>query len=690
MKIIFNKSGRIITLAIYLIIGVLAALFINKATINYDMKEYLPSSSNTKQSLEVMADEFGENSMIQIMTNNLNIANAQTFVNEISDLETIKSVVWLGTLTDITVPVENIPNEIKNEMYKNGKLLFTIEFNKDDYSLDVGEDIKTIQNLLKEKKIEASFRGTPITNISSREKVESEMIWIFIVAVPFAVLILFLAAQSWFEPVLVLATMGVAILINMGTNVLLPNVSYITIAIASVLQMAMSLDFSLFLIHRYYEERETGKDVKTSIIDSTKAAFSSITASALTTIFGFLALTIMQYKIGFDIGVSLAKAILVSYIVTLTFLPVLITFTDKIIFKLKRKREKAKFSRINKFLFKFKMPLTILIVLIGGAAFYFQTNVSYLYGDGVIEDDTDVVYNDEIKITEDFGVFQPVLILYNNNDKQKAIILTEKLNLIAEVTQIQSLVTSVDPTIPENIIPVEALEQFKGENYSRIIVYLDLLEENERMFEVSDEIKLLTKETLGEDAYFIGLPIAIDEIKASVNADGIWVQLLSAFLIALVIGIVFRNPTTPIILVLLIQISIWINMSVTFFLGNKLVYIGYLVVSSLQLGATIDYAVLLTSRYVEFRKEHDKEKAITMAMQKAFGTIITSSLVLSAAGFVVMLISKLFIVKEIGALIGRGALLSGLLVLFILPALLVTFDKIILKTTIGGKKNEKT
>ena len=246
MKIIFNKSGRIITLAIYLIIGVLAALFINKATINYDMKEYLPSSSNTKQSLEVMADEFGENSMIQIMTNNLNIANAQTFVNEISDLETIKSVVWLGTLTDITVPVENIPIEIKNEMYKNGKLLFTIEFNKDDYSLDVGEDIKTIQNLLKEKKIEASFRGTPITNISSREKVESEMIWIFIVAVPFAVLILFLAAQSWFEPVLVLATMGVAILINMGTNVLLPNVSYITIAIASVLQMAMSLDFSLF------------------------------------------------------------------------------------------------------------------------------------------------------------------------------------------------------------------------------------------------------------------------------------------------------------------------------------------------------------------------------------------------------------------------------------------------------------
>ena len=348
--------------------------------------------------------------------------------------------------------------------------------------------------------------------------------------------------------------------------------------------------------------------------------------------------------------------------------------------------KKLNFLVLINFYFKFKMPLTILIVLIGGAAFYFQTNVSYLYGDGVIEDDTDVVYNDEIKITEDFGVFQPVLILYNNNDKQKAIILTEKLNLIAEVTQIQSLVTSVDPTIPENIIPVEALEQFKGENYSRIIVYLDLLEENERMFEVSDEIKLLTKETLGEDAYFIGLPIAIDEIKASVNADGIWVQLLSAFLIALVIGIVFRNPTTPIILVLLIQISIWINMSVTFFLGNKLVYIGYLVVSSLQLGATIDYAVLLTSRYVEFRKEHDKEKAITMAMQKAFGTIITSSLVLSAAGFVVMLISKLFIFKEIGALIGRGALLSGLLVLFILPAILVTFDKIILKTTIGGKK----
>lgn len=691
MDKLFKKRNRIIILIIYLSLSIILGGLITVTKVNYDMKKYLPSSSNTKKSFEVMEAEFGQTSMIQVMTDNLDLTKGNSFANEISNLESVKSVIWLGTMTDITIPIENINNEIKEEFYKDGKLIFTIEFNKDEYSLEVGADITKIRQTLVRFNTDGFFRGEPINNISNREKVENEMIWIFVVAVPIAILILFLAAKSWIEPVVVLINLSVAILFNMGTNFVLGEISYITIAIASVLQMAMSLDFSLFLIHRYYEERDLGKDKIEAITDSTKAAFGSISASAMTTIFGFLALTIMQYKIGFDIGVSLAKAILLSYITTFTLLPILILWFDKLLFKTRRKDRDISFRKTNNFLQRFKIPVLVFILTIGGLSLYMQSKTNYIYGDGVIKDENDVVYTDEVAITNTFGSFQPVIILYNNNDKSKAIALSNELLDIAEVRQIQSLVTSVPPEIPEIIVPPEALEQFKGPNYSRMIVYLDILEESERMYELSDQIKRLSSIYLNDDTYVLGLPIAIDEIRESVNYDGIWIQLISAIVIALIIGIVFKNPIIPIILVLLIEISIWINISITGLIGTSLVYIGYLVVSSLQLGATIDYAVLLTSRYQEERKYLNKKEAIGKALQLAVPTIITSSLVLSAAGFVVLFVSKLGIVQEIGFLIGRGALLSGVLVIFILPVLLTTFDKAINKTMIKWRfrKNEK-
>ncbi len=682
MKKLLGKKTRMIVLIVILAITVLSIGLSPLVKINYDMREYLPETSVTSEALKKMEEEFGQTSMIQVMTTNLGIEEVAPILNEINKINNVKSVMWLGSVADITVPIENIDRDLLAGFYNDGDLLFIIEFNEDDYSLEVGESLGKIETILGNRNINFHLRGPAIQNKSSRDKLNKEMVWILLITVPLAIVILFLASVSWFEPVIVLINLAVAIVINLGTNYMLPSVSYITMAISSVLQLAMSLDYSLFLIHRYYEERENGLEPKEAAIKSTKDAFSSITASAITTIFGFLALVVMKYKIGMDIGVSLAKAIVVSFVITLVLLPILLITFDKVLLKLKHKKFNFKLDRLNNFFCRFKIPIFIVIVAIGGISFWIQTKANYAYGDAVLRDPKDEVVRDENAIEDSFGAFQPIVIMYKHEDRSEAIVLANKLMAIDNVTQIQSLVTSIDPSLPEDILPVEALVQFKGKNYSRMIIYIDLVEENEEMYSVSEEIVNLTKNTLSSKSYVIGVPIAIGEIKTSVTSDGIFVQLLSALLIAIIIGIALKSAVLPVILVLLIEISIWINVAITSIGGGVVVYIGYLVVNSLQLGATIDYAVLLTGRYQEFRLTLEPKEAMKEAISKSVPAIITSAVVLSVAGFMEAIISRLSIVKEIGMLIGRGALLSGILVIFVLPALLLLFDKTIQKTLI--------
>lgn len=682
MKKLLGKKTRMIVLIVILAITVLSIGLSPLVKINYDMREYLPETSVTSEALKKMEEEFGQTSMIQVMTTNLGIEEVAPILNEINKINNVKSVMWLGSVADITVPIENIDRDLLAGFYNDGDLLFIIEFNEDDYSLEVGESLGKIETILGNRNINFHLRGPAIQNKSSRDKLNKEMVWILLITVPLAIVILFLASVSWFEPVIVLINLAVAIVINLGTNYMLPSVSYITMAISSVLQLAMSLDYSLFLIHRYYEERENGLEPKEAAIKSTKDAFSSITASALTTLFGFLALVVMKYKIGMDIGVSLAKAIVVSFVITLVLLPILLITFDKVLLKLKHKKFNFKLDRLNNFFCRFKIPIFIVIVAIGGISFWIQTKANYAYGDAVLRDPKDEVVRDENAIEDSFGAFQPIVIMYKHEDRSEAIVLANKLMAIDNVTQIQSLVTSIDPSLPEDILPVEALVQFKGKNYSRMIIYIDLVEENEEMYSVSEEIVNLTKNTLSSKSYVIGVPIAIGEIKTSVTSDGIFVQLLSALLIAIIIGIALKSAVLPVILVLLIEISIWINVAITSIGGGVVVYIGYLVVNSLQLGATIDYAVLLTGRYQEFRLTLEPKEAMKEAISKSVPAIITSAVVLSVAGFMEAIISRLSIVKEIGMLIGRGALLSGILVIFVLPALLLLFDKTIQKTLI--------
>ncbi len=686
MKKLLSKKGKIITIVVFSVLLVVSIALAPLVKINYDMSSYLPKDSVTKQTLKLMKDEFGVTSNMEIMIEEDNLFQGEELQEELSNVKNVKGVTWLGSVVDITQPIESYPREMVEAFYKDGKLLYMVEFLEDEYSSKTDQAINDIKVVL--NNYDAKYRGEPIVAKGNRDLVFKEGVMIMSVVVPIAIIILFIFSTSWIEPVVILINLIVAIVINLGTNCLMPSVSFLTMAIASALQLAMSLDYSLFFIHRYMEKREEGMDVMSAVSDAMKGATGSVTASALTTIFGFLALLTMRYTLGTDIGISLSKAVFISFLTAIFLMPLLLVTFDKLLFKTKHRKLVPEFKKLGKGIQKVRWGIVAVLLIIAGTAFYFQGKTKFFYGAAGLPDPNKIETRHDNAIGEVFGFNQPVVVLYKNEQKTEAINFAEKMLTHERVRSIQSLVTTIDPEMPIEIVPEEYLVQFMGENYSRMIININLRAESEEMYEVSDFIIENAEYYFGE-AKALGVVTSLTEIKEVSIKDGVIVAIVSVLAIMLVIAIVFKSALIPVVLVLLIQTAIWVNIAVPYFQDKTLSYIGYLVVSSLQLGATIDYAVLLTSRYQEFRVDMKPKEASIMALTKSSHSIIVSSLVLAVAGFSEALLSRVEAVSEMGELIGFGALYSGIFVLFALPALLSVLDKPIQLLTYRKKEDEK-
>lgn len=686
MKKLLSKKGKIITIVVFSVLLIVSIALAPLIKINYDMSSYLPKDSVTKQTLKLMKDEFGVTSNMEIMIEEDDLFRGEELQEELSNVKNVKGVTWLGSVIDITQPIESYQREMVEAFYKDGKLLYMVEFLEDEYSLKTDKAIEDIKEVL--NAYDAKYRGEPINAKGNRDLVFKEGVTIMSVVVPIAIIILFIFSTSWIEPVVILINLIVAIVINLGTNFLMPSVSFLTMAIASALQLAMSLDYSLFFIHRYMEKREEGMDVMGAVSDAMRGAMGSVTASALTTIFGFMALLSMRYTLGTDIGLSLAKAVFISFLTAIFLMPLLLVTFDKLLFKTKHRRLVPEFKKLGVGIQKVRWGIVAVLLIIAGTAFYFQGKTKFFYGAAGLPDPNKIETRHDNAIGEVFGFNQPVVVLYKNEQKTQAIWFAEKIMTHEKVTSIQSLVTTIDPGMPIDMIPEEYLVQFMGENYSRMIININLRAESEEMYEVSDFIVENAEYYFGE-AKALGTVTSLTEIKEVSIKDGVIVAIVSVLAIMLVLAVIFKSALIPVVLVLLIQTAIWVNIAVPYFQDKTLSYIGYLVVSSLQLGATIDYAVLLTSRYQEFRVDMKPKEASIMALTKSSHSIIVSSLVLAVAGFSEALLSRVEAVSEMGELIGFGALYSGIFVLFALPALLSVLDKPIQLLTYRKKEDEK-
>ena len=682
-QIIVKKRKFILIL--FSIITVLSLFLIPAVKVNYNMSSYLPDDMPTKRAMQVLDQEFGLNGSAQVMVTGVSIPEAKEIKDKIVRVDGVKSVTWLDDLVDIRKPLEILDPQVVTNYFKDGAALYQVVFEEDDYSLRVGAALNQIRTVAG---VNTAVRGPAVAAKAVRETTSKEIFTIVAFVLPVFLLILILSTSSWFEPLLFIAVIGISVLINMGTNFIFGEISFMTQMSAAVLQFAIAMDYSIFLLHRFAEERAAGAGVEDAMRRALYKSFSAISASSLTTVAGFVALMFMRYRIGMDMGFVLAKGIIFSLVSVLLLLPAMAIIGDKLIERTHHKSYLPSFKKFGHAVVKMRYIIVALLLLIIIPAFRGQSSNHFLYGESSIAlgEGTEPAM-EEAQIKGIFGSFNPVVLLVPAGNIAKETALAGKLDNLDAVNSVQALVTIADTAIAREMLPKMVVDQFETKNYSRMIITLNTEVESEAAFSAVNQLTELANSYYGEKFILVGSSASVKDIKIVVEEDFKTVNLISILAVALILLFTFRSLLLPGILILVIEASIWINMSIPYFTNSSLNFIGYMIVSAIQLGGTIDYAILLTDRYMDNRKSLEKKEAAAKAVSDAGGSILTSAGILCSAGFLLGKISSIKGISELGTLIGRGALLSSLLVFILLPQLLVIFDKAIQWTTLKGRRS---
>lgn len=585
---------------------------------------------------------------------------------------------------------------------KSGKYcaLLQVTFNGTDYAQETMSAIDEIRDIGKESGYGIYMSGNSATTYNSIDCVNKQTLYALIAVGIVVMVILFALSTSFWEPILYLIAIGVAVVINMGSNIVLGSVSYLTSGVAGILQLALSMDYSIFLLTRYKQEKQKQVDKETAMINAIKASIRPISASSLTTVASFVAIMFMSYSIGLDMGIVFAKGVILSLLSVFMLLPGLAIYTDKLIVKTTHKSVKLTLYKYTGALMKVRYVVPVLALAVIVAGFVGQSYLKFGYGDtATFGSEGSLIYEDKSHIESVFGRQNQLAVILKKSSGDKVITgangtitveqaITEDLAKKDFVLTAQS-VSVIKASGMQAILPDKFLAQFDADGeYTRIVTYIDLDEEGEATEKAINEVReVITSYGVGKGEYYlVGGSSSAIEIKEIVNLDYNVITWVSIGLVALILLISFRNFVLPILLILVIQGSVWISTSIDALTGNVIVFLGYMIVSAVMLGATVDYGILLTSNYLEEREKRDKIESIKQAIARSSRAILTSSIILCAAGYVIALTSSMPAIAIFGKLIGRTALASMILVLACLPSLLVIFDKIIQKTTFGKKK----
>ncbi|MHB1452992.1 MAG: efflux RND transporter permease subunit [Saccharofermentanales bacterium] len=683
VRILIRYKVAVISLTLLLVVcSAFASLFVG---INYDLAQYLPEDSMTKISIDVVKKEFGYTGMAEVMVEDIDLNQALAIKNIILQVDGVKGIIWLDDLADLSIPFEMLPRSMTDNYFKDSSALYRVEFTGSDYSTLTDQALDDIRTALAEYK--SYYAGTAQDSKTVRDIVSDEILGISAVVVPICILILLFASRSWIEPLIYLIVIGVSIVFNMGTNIIFKDISFITHSMSAVLQLAISLDYSLFIFHRYVEERDKGTGYDTAIAIAVRRSFISVFASAMTTVAGFAALLFMRYRIGADMGLVLAKGVILSFLSAILVMPVVLYLFRKVIDKTAHRDFVPSFDRLSRMTVKMKYVFAIAGALILIVAFLAQRNNTFIYGDTSRSDGDDQTSqtSDKTVIAGKFGTYNPLVLLVPREGIAKEAELAAALQNTTGIRSVIAFVTVVDPSIPIEMVPSGTLDMFYSQNYARLTILLESGEESQENFAAVESIKAAAEMEYPGKWYLVGKASSVSDIRDSVEKDSSSVMLFSVLAVFLIVLISLRSFAIPVLLIAVIQGSIWINMSIPYFTGTGLVFIGYMIISALQLGATIDYAILLSGRYKDFRLTMKPKDAAAAAVSTAGISVAVSSMILAVAGFAEGFMSRIPSVSAIGILLGRGAALSGIMVIFVLPGLLVLFDKLIIHSTIGLK-----
>lgn len=678
-KICKNKT-LILIIAILLLIPSFLGM---KATrVNYDILVYLPENIETMQGQNILQNNFNMGSYSIVLLDNMKIKDIKKLEEKFRNTDNVEKVVGVSDILGTNIPVEMIPDDIKDKVYKDGTTALLVTF-KEGISSD--KTLETIEILRSMTDKQCKISGMSATVLDTRDLSNSEVVIYVAIAVVLCFIILQLALDSYVAPVFLLLNIGIAILYNMGTNIFLGEISYITKAISAVLQLGVTMDFAIFLYHSYIAEKEKTQDKEEAMAQAISKTFVSVIGSSLTTIAGFLALCSMNLTLGKDIGLVMAKGVLFGLICVVTVLPALILTFDKSIEKTKHKEIMPKFKHLKDFNIKHRWTIIAVFVIVLPFAVwgYTHTEVYYNLDKSLPKTLPSIEANTELK--EKFNMVSTEIALIDKSVPTHKV--KEMLEEIENVDGIEwTLSYAKLSSLPEEMLSDDIKSVFENDKYQLILInsnYEMATDElNEQITKVNDIIKKYDK-----DAILAGEGPLMKDLVEIANHDFNSVNTVSIAIIFIIMIFVLKSISLPVILITIIEFAIFINMGIPAYTHTSLPFVASIIIGTIQLGATIDYEILITTKYITLRKEgKDKKAAIDEALGTSISSIVTSGLCFFGATFGVGVYSKIEMIGSLCTLMSRGALISMVVVITVLPAFLMMFDKIICKTTMGMKE----
>ncbi len=670
------KNGRRIEklFALAVIISVVCACFVH---VNYDLSEYLPDWAPAKKGLDVMEEEFGYPGTARVMVGPVTLYEAKAYKDRIADIDGVDMVMWADTTTDVYKANIFINYDDIQDYYKDNYAVMDIIFEEGDSSSLTKSAISQMQKMTGDK---GYFTGSAVQNKSLNETLTREISIAMAMGVVMIAVVLCATTTSWFEPFLFLMIMGIAIIINMGTNLMIGTISFITFSVAAILQLAVAMDYSVFLLDSFTKEREKGDDPVTAITNALHKSIPSILASGATTIIGFLVLMLMRFSIGYDLGFVLAKGIVISLLTVLFLMPSLLLRWGDRIKKTEHRSFMPSFHGLGILVHKVRYGVLTAIALLIIPAFIAQNMNSFTFGNGALGSSPGTrVYNDEQQINSRFGKSNLILAVVPNTNMVTEKNLTDALKDLDYVRSATSLAGTLPEGIPETIIPKSITSLMHTKDYSRIMIYVKSSDESDFAFQCSDEITAIVNQYYPEGAYITGVIPSTQNIRSIITEDYNFVNILSILGVGLVVMVTFRSLIIPVIVLIPIEVAVFINFAIPYFRGEDILYLGYIIVSCLQLGATVDYSILMTNNYMDIKKKYpEKARAIKHTISKSALSILTSGTILTIVGYGLYFISSVSAIAGLGHLIGRGAFISVIMVLFLLPVLLTLADPVLM------------
>lgn len=658
--------------------------------INYDILSYLPEDIETMKGQDILLDEFGTGAFSVAVVEGMKQKDAAALKREIEQVSHVKAVLWQDSLADISVPLELLPEDME-ELFENKEKNATLMIVMLDTSMSADETLDAVEEIRSLTKQQCLLSGMSAVVADIKKICNSEAVMYVAIAAGLSALVLALAMDSFLIPVLFLLSIGMAIIYNLGTNFVAGEISFITQALAAVLQLAVTMDYSIFLWHSYQENQERFPgDKKRAMAHAVSNTVSSVVGSSITTVAGFLAMCFMTFTLGLDLGIVMAKGVVFGVIGCVTILPSMILVFDRAVEKTRHRALIPDLGVIGDFVTKKYVVFAVLFLVILGPAVYGYTHNEVYYDlAGTLPEHLESVMANT-KLEEQFHMGATHVVIADSSlDSRQAGNMLRELKEVGGIRQVIGIDSLLGPAVPQELVPDSYKEKLDNGTYQMMFLVSEYKTASDEVNAQCDEIKRIIKQ-YDPSAMLIGEAPCTQDLITITDRDFKTVSTVSIVLIFVIIAVVLKSISLPVILVAVIEFAIFINMGIPAYTGTVLPFIASIVIGTIQLGATVDYAILMTNKYKKARYQGmGKQQSVSTALNSSLQSVFVSALSFFAATFGVGLYSSIDMISALCVLLARGAVISFLVVAFILPAMFMMFDKAICKTSMGFLNREK-